>query len=133
MQQGTEVLRAANAYHGGRRRKNAVRPDHDAQIAVTVLRRECVTGDHDCGMNEEAGKFGYQPARQGSDDMRLLEYLAVDAIADRGWNNCHWHARDDVLEDRDGVGQWRMAERHGSWLILAWAGDYANEANANAN
>ncbi len=62
--------------------KNAVRPDHDAQIAVTVLRTGKVWATVIVGMN---GSGHWYTQRARLDDMRLrTEYLAVDAIADKG-------------------------------------------------
>lgn len=62
--------------------KNAVRPDHDAQIAVTVLRTGKVWATVIVAMN---GSGHWYTQRARIDDMRLrTEYLAVDAIADKG-------------------------------------------------
>jgi len=62
--------------------KNAVRPDHDAQIAVTVLRTGKVWATVIVGMN---GSGHWYTQRARLDDMRLrTQYLAVDAIADKG-------------------------------------------------
>ena len=63
--------------------KNAVRPDHDAQIAVTVLRTGKVWATVIVAMN---GSGHWYTQRARLDDMRLrTQYLAVDVIADKGW------------------------------------------------
>ena len=68
--------------------KNAVRPDHDAQIAVTVLRTEKVWATVIVAMNG-SGHWYTQHARL--DDMRLrTQYLAVDVIADKGLERLAW-------------------------------------------
>lgn len=62
--------------------RNAVRPDHDAPIAVTVLRTGKVWATVIVAMN---GSGHWYTQRARIDDMRLrTEYLAVDVIADKG-------------------------------------------------
>lgn len=62
--------------------KNAVRPGHDAQIAVTVLRTGKVWATVIVAMN---GSGHWYTQRARLDDMKLrTEYLAVDVIADKG-------------------------------------------------